>query len=68
MPLQLKLWDAIHRFEQSQPPILKLEWERVKADPIWAARELESFAGIAATEQQLHATAAFVEAPERPPA
>jgi hypothetical protein len=64
--LQSRLWDALAEFEQSHPPTVTLDWNRVKSNPAWAARELASAVGLDPTKEQLAAAAALVHAPAGP--
>ena len=58
--MQQRLWDALNEFEGSHPGIVRIDWGRVKADPVWAARELASLAGIEPSSSQIQAAADFV--------
>jgi hypothetical protein len=60
VPLQEKLWNALNDFERSHTGIVKVDWRRVKSDPLWGARELASLAGVEPSDAQLQAAADFV--------
>jgi hypothetical protein len=60
VPLQKRLWIALEEFERLHQPVVTLDWDRVKSDSAWAARELASALGLKPTDQQFHAAAALV--------
>ena len=60
--LQTRLWKALEAFEHSHA-VISVDWNRAKADPIWAAQELAQAAGLTPSDEQLHHAAALVHAP-----
>lgn len=57
---QQRLWDTLHRLEGSKHRLFRLEWNQVKTDPDWGARELARLAGLEPSEEQFRTARAFV--------
>lgn len=62
--IQQKIWNTISAFDSAHPGLLiRHEWNRVKKDPLAAARELASLAGIQPTPEQYQYAAELVKPP-----
>jgi hypothetical protein len=62
IPLQTRLWNALIDLNSSEHQLTKLYWEQIKSNPLLAAQQLASVAGLNPTEDQLQYAASFVRA------
>ncbi len=58
--LQRRLWDALNDFDSRRGDVVRLDWTRVKLDPIWATRELASLTGLEYSDALLQGAAGFI--------
>jgi len=58
--MQQRLWDALSAFQRSHGPLQKIEWRKVKANPLWGARELARAVEIDPTDAQVASAAGIV--------
>lgn len=63
LSIQQRLWDTLTDFVQSHSGVVRLEWDRVRSDPVWAARELACLTELRPSDSQLQAAAEFVRVP-----
>ncbi len=59
--LQRRLWRSLNDFQSRRCDVVRLDWGRVKAEPLWAARELASLAGLVPEEARLQAAARIIK-------
>jgi hypothetical protein len=59
--MQSRLWDVLSEFEESHRCVIRLDWNRLKRDPIWAVSELSSILGIQPEEHVAKSAAEFIK-------
>ena len=63
--LQRQIWQALHEFERSGARVSRIEWPRLKADPVRGARELAARIEIEPTPEWIQAAVAIVNPSQR---